>query len=441
MDFKEKIFAILDKKAESIVNEIRTKVSQNLLGECGDDCGCDCEDNSSGDDIEESISFSHRKYGKKYTKPSTARPQPKSDKEKEEINKAFDRLKPKPKNEGLEDEWLEDSEPLDEGGMKNILVVKQDIKILKDKLAKETDDKKKDSIRQQINSLRQQLPESVEDLTEEVDHTGKTCTKCKKGKYGETSIHDDWAGKLHCSNKKCNHEIKRWQPKKPTKSPQIKKESLEEEVDIFLDEETGEFFIELNELNEDSGMHQYKYEVRKEIHGHLGDGNLKKAHKTIQGQPRGVVPRAVKHHVNKAMEYHKQKNHDKVDHHMDHAYHHSEANLDESYDESYQADFIIEDAEGVILGERKIVIRVNSKGKRRRKVICGKGMVSKQVGGGVRCIRMTGAQRQKKRFAQRKRLRTLKRKGAGFQRRLNIKRQRALRRRKAMGLKPKRGKK
>ncbi len=123
--------------------------------------------------------------------------------------------------------------------------------------------------------------------------------------------------------------------------------------------------------------------------------------------------------------------------------------LDEDTDELFietddfaeDTEFDLEDSDGEeeldeeTLNEgRKIVIRVNSKGKRTRKVICGKGMVSKRVNGSVRCIRMSGVQKLRKRLAQRKRLRTLKRKGAGAQRRLNIKRQRAMRRRKSMGL-------
>jgi hypothetical protein len=44
-------------------------------------------------------------------------------------------------------------------------------------------------------------------ITESIDNQGKTCSKCKKGTYEETSIHDDWDGVLHCN--KCNHEVKR----------------------------------------------------------------------------------------------------------------------------------------------------------------------------------------------------------------------------------------
>lgn len=41
-----------------------------------------------------------------------------------------------------------------------------------------------------------------------VDRTGKKCTKCKKGKYHETTQMDDMDGVLHCTN--CNHRIDRW---------------------------------------------------------------------------------------------------------------------------------------------------------------------------------------------------------------------------------------
>ena len=54
------------------------------------------------------------------------------------------------------------------------------------------------------------------------DRDGQTCTKCGIGYYDETSIHDDWDGVLHCNNKKCNHEVKRYKsddnpPPKPEK--------------------------------------------------------------------------------------------------------------------------------------------------------------------------------------------------------------------------------
>jgi len=54
------------------------------------------------------------------------------------------------------------------------------------------------------------------------DRKGQICTECGVGDYQETSIHDDWDGVLHCTNKKCNHEVKRYKsddnpPPKPKK--------------------------------------------------------------------------------------------------------------------------------------------------------------------------------------------------------------------------------
>ena len=55
------------------------------------------------------------------------------------------------------------------------------------------------------------------------DRDGQTCTKCGAGHYTETSIYDDWDGLLHCTNKECNHEVKRykWEDEpKPKPEPQ-----------------------------------------------------------------------------------------------------------------------------------------------------------------------------------------------------------------------------
>lgn len=281
----------------------------------------------------------------------------------------------------------------------------------------------------------------------------------------------------------------------------------------------------------------FRTQWRKELHGHLKNGDLHSAAVHV-GLTKGRdgknskeltkhIPKTVVHHIKKALDAHRKKDHATAEHHMDLAHEHSEDHLmhessieegafknqdvlkkdkavlrdklagkkdenkkkaihqqiksiqsqikedeeldleeevniffDEDTEEIFIESDLLEDGTEVeldedliseILGEevitekidkkrRRIVIRVNSKGKRTRKIICGKGMITKKVNGSVRCIRMTGAAKMRKRMGQRKRLRTLKRKGAGFQRRLNIKRQRAMRRRKAMGLKPKRGK-
>jgi hypothetical protein len=54
------------------------------------------------------------------------------------------------------------------------------------------------------------------------DRYAQPCTKCGIGYYDETSIHDDWDGVLHCTNGRCNHEVKRYKsddnpPPKPEK--------------------------------------------------------------------------------------------------------------------------------------------------------------------------------------------------------------------------------
>jgi hypothetical protein len=59
-------------------------------------------------------------------------------------------------------------------------------------------------------------------MIETDDRKDQICTKCGVGHYQETSIHDDWDGVLHCTNKKCNHEVKRYisddnPPPKPEK--------------------------------------------------------------------------------------------------------------------------------------------------------------------------------------------------------------------------------
>jgi hypothetical protein len=60
-------------------------------------------------------------------------------------------------------------------------------------------------------------------LTNPDDRYDQLCTECGMGRYHETSIHDDWDGVLHCTNKECNHEVKRYKsddnpPPKPEKA-------------------------------------------------------------------------------------------------------------------------------------------------------------------------------------------------------------------------------
>ena len=46
------------------------------------------------------------------------------------------------------------------------------------------------------------------EMMKKQDMKHQKCTKCKKGVYAETSVHDDWEGVLHCD--KCGHKIVRY---------------------------------------------------------------------------------------------------------------------------------------------------------------------------------------------------------------------------------------
>jgi hypothetical protein len=83
------------------------------------------------------------------------------------------------------------------------------------------------------------------------------------------------------------------------------------------------------------------------------------------------------------------------------------------------------------LDEVKRIIKINAKGRRRIKMKCKKGY--KWTGSG--CVVISGKERTKKKRAIRKAVKTKKRKGAGALRKSNILRKRAMKKRKAMGLK------
>ena len=40
------------------------------------------------------------------------------------------------------------------------------------------------------------------------DLNGTICTRCKHGRYGETTVHDGWEATLHCLQ--CNHYVDRF---------------------------------------------------------------------------------------------------------------------------------------------------------------------------------------------------------------------------------------
>ena len=108
--------------------------------------------------------------------------------------------------------------------------------------------------------------------------------------------------------------------------------------------------------------------------------------------------------------------------------------VDVFMDESTQEQYYIELDEET-LTERKIKVRVNSKGQRIKRLTCPPGRVVKNINGRKVCATQGGQARMKKKIAIRKTNRTKKAKGAGYKKRINIKRQRALRKRKQMGIK------
>jgi len=73
-------------------------------------------------------------------------------------------------------------------------------------------------------------------MTDSDDRNGQTCTMCCAGYYQETSIHDDWDGVLHCTNKECNHEVIRYKWKDdPKPQPELVKSKLSPAAQAVLD--------------------------------------------------------------------------------------------------------------------------------------------------------------------------------------------------------------
>ena len=69
-------------------------------------------------------------------------------------------------------------------------------------------------------------------MTDTNDRYDQLCTQCGIGRYHETSIYDDWDGVLHCTNRECNHEVKRYKSKDnpPPKPKMVKLSSAAQTV-------------------------------------------------------------------------------------------------------------------------------------------------------------------------------------------------------------------
>lgn len=83
--------------------------------------------------------------------------------------------------------------------------------------------------------------------------------------------------------------------------------------------------------------------------------------------------------------------------------------------------------------EARIVTKVNSRGQKRRRVKCRPGY--KLNDSKTSCVPISGGEKSSKRLAIRKAMRTKRSKGKGYQMKVKRKRLRALKRRKALGLK------
>lgn len=116
--------------------------------------------------------------------------------------------------------------------------------------------------------------------------------------------------------------------------------------------------------------------------------------------------------------------------------------MDVTDDEELDSDEYVEleygDPYGVFEGavpaskRRRIIVKINYKGKRRRRVKCPKGY--KLAPNGTSCLKITGTEASRKRRSSRKMVRTKRGKGAGFAKRTVKRAQKANKRRKAMGL-------
>lgn len=86
--------------------------------------------------------------------------------------------------------------------------------------------------------------------------------------------------------------------------------------------------------------------------------------------------------------------------------------------------------EGEDLSEAKRRVKINSKGKRRIKMQCKKGFKYD----GRKCVKIAGKELVNKRRAIRKAVRTKRKKGSGYQKRVARLRNRAIKKRKGMGV-------
>ena len=81
----------------------------------------------------------------------------------------------------------------------------------------------------------------------------------------------------------------------------------------------------------------------------------------------------------------------------------------------------------------RLIIKVNARGEKRRRIKCNKGMKLNPTG--TACVPITGSEKNSKRIAARQMVRTKRAAGDALKRRTNRKRLKALKKRKQLGLK------
>lgn len=111
-----------------------------------------------------------------------------------------------------------------------------------------------------------------------------------------------------------------------------------------------------------------------------------------------------------------------------------DCDCDENDDDCNCEEIVYDDGEEP-LDEMKFIFRVTSRGQKIRKLRCKPGFRVASVGGRLKCVRVSGKEKMAKRRAIRKAVRTKRAKGSGYKKRIVFKRKRAIRKRKAMGLK------
>jgi predicted RNA-binding protein Jag len=110
-------------------------------------------------------------------------------------------------------------------------------------------------------------------MIDDDDRKDQLCTECGVGRYQETSIHDDWDGLLHCTNKKCNHEVKRYKSDdnpQPTQQMTLNKEQFAQFVENYVAQIVEGLDVEsLESMVTDLLIREYETYTEEQIVGEI----------------------------------------------------------------------------------------------------------------------------------------------------------------------------